>query len=36
MYQPYNPWPRFRDWRPEEYAAIPEKLRSYLVSLPTT
>ena len=36
MYQPYNPWPRFRDWRPEEYAAIPEKLRSYLVPMATT
>lgn len=30
MYRKYQIWPRIRDWRPEEVAALPESLFAYL------
>ena len=30
MYKPRQIWPRVRAWRPDELAAMPEVVRSYL------
>jgi hypothetical protein len=30
MYLKYNPWPSVRDWRPEEWAQVPEPVKKYL------